>query len=357
MITQKDIQKYFSIVRNLKTEYNFYDIHVHPFEIIYNNFIYYRDPVDADLYCLGSTKYRKPKISDLNLASENAKYKFGMPKSKLSNLIGLRRVYCHVGPKIFEEHMELALIDGVLLLPVAQSSNSIDAQMNNMRDFFGLNPKFHLGCSVPNTEPNSKISQFIQKNVKKYNIKVIKLHPNITEIDMSTVSGKERVEGVLDSCRLFKLPLIIHGGRSPLLLNREASQYGHIKNFEDINWHTSSEPVVIAHAGGYGCELMEIAKDVLPRLIKLLNIYSNLMIDISGLSFDALVMILKKIDIKRILFGSDSLYHRQWAGLARVMHALINLNYKLEESLVHLASINPLNCIFDCQETRYAKIT
>jgi predicted TIM-barrel fold metal-dependent hydrolase len=280
-----------------------------------------------------------------------------MPKSKLSNLIGLRRVYCHVGPKIIEEHMELSGIGEVLLLPVAQSSEPIDSQMNKMSDIFGPNPKFHFSCSIPNTTPNSKISQFIENNIEKYKIKAIKLHPNITEINMGTASGRERVEGILASCRQYRLPLIIHGGRSPVLENKEASEYGHLKNFENINWHTSAEPIVIAHGGGYGCDSKEIAQDVLPRLAKLLNRYSNLMIDISGLKLDALVMILKQIDIKRILFGSDALYYRQWAGLVRVMLALKNLDYNIEESLVQLGSINPSKYIFNRAENSYAKIT
>jgi hypothetical protein len=54
MLSQKEILEYLSVLRNLKKEYTLYDMHVHPFEIIYNSFVYDKDPGDHGLYCFGN---------------------------------------------------------------------------------------------------------------------------------------------------------------------------------------------------------------------------------------------------------------------------------------------------------------
>jgi hypothetical protein len=71
------------------------------------------------------------------------------------------------------------------------------------------------------------------------------------------------------------------------------------------------------------------------------------MIDISGLDFDALPMIFKQIDMQKILFGSDALYHRQWAGLVRSMYALEKSHEDIEYNFAQIVSINPAKHIFD----------
>ena len=50
-----------------------------------------------------------------------------------------------------------------------------------------------------------------------YDVKAVKLHPNISRIDPATSHGMERVESILGACSRARLPLIVHGGRSPIL--------------------------------------------------------------------------------------------------------------------------------------------
>ena len=345
MIKLKDIQKYLSIVHELKTEYRFYDMHVHPFEIIYDSFKYEKYPDDDGLYCLSNQKYSKPIVSNLDLSCENASCNTKMQDSKLSNLIGLRRIYCHIGPKIFEAHMKLSGIDEILLLPVALSEEQIDCQMKGIKEIFGSKPNFRFGYSVPNSIQNSEIINYMKGKIKVHKIEAIKLHPNITEIDLGTTSGKERIENILAACSFFQLPLIIHGGRSPLLKNRETFDYGHLKKFKDINWNLTSAPVILAHGGLYGCDLQEVDKEVLPMAKKFISKYSNVFIDIAGLDFPVLINLIRQIDSSRIVLGSDSLYYDQWTTVVKLIHALKKLHLEVEAELINIMSTNPANIL------------
>lgn len=347
MICEKEVDSYLQIVRELKSRYTFFDVHVHPFEIIFNSFDYRPNPTLEGLYSIHHTLFRHPQVTALRL--ESALGSKAIPSAHWRpgiSLINLRRIYCHTGPNVFSDHMELSGIDRVLLLPVASSNDGIDKDMDAMAEMFGSDHRFSFACSVPNTIENREICKFMQEKTNRFKLKAIKLHPNITETDLGSRRGKERVECILEACREFKLPLIVHGGRSSVLKNPQAAEYGWIGNFRDIDWGISSEAVVISHAGGYGCDLNEMEQEVLPTLKHLLSHYINLMIDISGLETDSLAVILRHIDSERILFGSDALYDPQWAVMVKLAHTIARERMNLAETIVQIASRNPLAYIF-----------
>jgi predicted TIM-barrel fold metal-dependent hydrolase len=234
----------------------------------------------------------------------------------------------------------------VLLLPVAPSSGGIKSQMRAMAKMFGNDRRFLMGCSIPNSIGSKEISKFVTQMVNQFDIKAIKLHPNITGIDLRSRIGKERVENILCACGESGLPLIIHGGRSPIVRNPVAASYSSIDNLESINWGKTGETVVIAHAGSYSCDLHETEQEVLPRLKKMLSLYANLMVDVSALEIDALLAVLKNIPIDRILFGSDALYESQWSSMVKVLYALSETTSHIEEQFIQIASINPSKYIF-----------
>ncbi len=345
-MTKQEVSNYLKIIKEFKGHNKFYDVHVHPYEIIFNLYAYSPAPLHKGLYSLGGAPFHPPKITELELEETS------QPPMKNQNLrpefhlLTLRKIYFHTGPKLFKQHMELSGIDKVLLLPVAPSMEDMDKPWETMVDMFNGEGRFSLALSVPNTIEVNQIDQFIEEKIRQYKIQALKLHPNITGIDLGSKKGKERVEAILEACRRFKLPLIIHGGRSPLLKNPAAKEYGIIKNFKDIAWDISSEAVVISHAGGYGYNLTEMEQEVLPTLKKLLSKHSNLMIDISGLEVDSLAVILKNIDLVRILFGSDALYTSPWTVLVKLTHAIERERMDLEETLVTIISVNPSKYIF-----------
>lgn len=347
MISEKEVNKYLQAMKDLKDQYTFFDVHVHPFEIVFNLFDYHPNSAQQGVYSINNTFFRSPKVTTLNLASTPGS-KIMLPSNCRPEilLINLRRVYCHTGPKVFSDHMELSGIDRALLLPVAPSTGEIDKHIETMAEMFGVDQRFSLGCSVPNTVEDGAVHEFIREKISLFKIKAIKLHPNITGINLNSVKGKERVERILEACRDFRLPLIVHGGRSPILKDPGAAEYGWIGNLKEINWGISPEAVVIAHGGGYGCDPTEMEQDVLPTLKKLLSRYSNLMVDISGLEMESLAVILNNIDLGRILFGSDTLYQTQWTVLVKLAHTIIREKMNLEETLVQIASRNPLENVF-----------
>ena len=343
MINEKEVNRYLQIVKELQSQFTLFDMHVHPFEIIFNQFDYHPSHTQEGVNSISNAFFRPPRPTALGLVSRpipSAHWRSGI------SLLTLRRIYSHTGPKVFSDHMDLSGIDRILLLPVASSTGEIDKQMYSMAEMFEDDERFSLGCSVPNTIENREICKFIKEKIGQFNIRAIKFHPNITETNLGSKRGKERVECILDVCREFRLPLIVHGGRSTVLKNPKAAEYGWIEKFKDIDWGISNEVVVIAHAGGYGCDLNEMKQDVLPKLKSLLSHYNNLMIDISGLEIDALAVILKNIDLERILFGSDALYDTQWAVLVKLAHAITSEGMNLAESIVQIASTNPLRSIF-----------
>lgn len=347
MISKEEVKQYLTRVKELKSSYRLFDIHAHPFEILFNQFHYRMSPDQKGLYSIDASPYQPPKLTALRL--ENA---FGADSQTEGGLrgglswIALREVYSHTGPKVFDDHMSLSGIDRVLLLPVASPGEATDQSMETMIEMFGPDGPFSFGCSIPNRIRREDMSEFLKERIKRYAIEAVKLHPNITGIDLGTRLGKERVEGILKACGELELPLIIHGGRSPVVRHSKTSEYGMIQYFQDIDWKISSETVVIAHAGGYGCGPSEMEEEVLPILRRLLSRHSNLMIDLSGLEMNVLGLMFRKIDSGRILFGSDGLYTAPWAALVKIAHALLRERLNLEKGLIEIVSLNPSLFIF-----------
>ena len=140
---------------------------------------------------------------------------------------------------------------------------------------------------------------------------------NVTGIDLYTFKGKERIECILSACGKFNLPLIVHGGRSPILKNAKSSSYASINNLKNIDWSISKAPVILAHAGAFGCSINEVEDEIFPILKILFSSHSNLVIDISAIDIDILAFLIKRIGESRMLFGSDALYIPQWENIVK----------------------------------------
>jgi predicted TIM-barrel fold metal-dependent hydrolase len=342
MISKEEVKQYLARVKELRSAYRLFDIHAHPFEILFDQFHYRLSPDQKGLYSASACPYHPPQLTAL--PPENT---FRMDSGAEGNLkgglswIALREVYSHTGPKVFGDHMSLSGIDRVLLLPVASPDEVSDQSMETLIEMFGPDGPFSFGCGVPNRIRLEGMSEFLKERIKRHGIEAVKLHPNITGIDLGTKPGKERVEGMLKACGELELPLIIHGGRSPVVRHSKTAEYGRIQYFQDIDWKISPETVVIAHAGGYGCSRGEMEEEVLPILQRLLSRYPNLMIDLSGLEMDVIGLLFRKVDLGRILFGSDGLYTAPWAALVKIAHALLKEGLNLEKGLIEIVSLNP----------------
>ncbi|MFA6146767.1 MAG: hypothetical protein WC899_00975 [bacterium] len=343
MISLDEVKAYLDFVKEVKKDYNVIDMHVHPYEMMLGGIKYIQNSQYEGLYSTNGSKYECPVLSYINEDREmERKYQtFSSKIIEKTAILSLRRTYHHTGPKVFYDHMCLSGIDKILLLPVFGPDESDATVMEEMKYMFGNDERFLIGYCVPNAINNNDIVNNIKYNIDKYNIIAIKIHPNRTAIDISTENGKDRIEHLLEASRDTNLCVIIHSGVSKNSFNGESNLYSKITDFLDINWNITKEPVVIAHAGVYGHNINDINESIMPNVKKLLNKYDNLLIDIAGLNIESISVIIKNIDVDRILFGSDALYYYQWKAIVSLVHSLKNSNRNYEEDFIRIVSKNP----------------
>ena len=347
ILETKDSLRYLEIAKNIKNSHTIYDIHAHPFELLYMQDDYRADFDFEGVYSTTGSRFPIPRVKDIVMMQNGKDGKIFKLFSQ-SDIFrkNLSIVYGHTGPTVFGMQMELSHIDKVLLLPVAPAEGSVDKQMRDMEKMFGRDKRFGFGWSVPNSISNETICSHAKRVSDRFDIKAIKLHPNITEIDLNSKWGKDRVNSILETCSELNLPLIVHAGRSHLAGKPEASTYGDLNNLKRIDWSLSRSTVVFAHAGAYNCEYGEIDNDILPELRKLLSNYNNLMVDVSGLDYKTLLLILKNIDCERVIFGSDALYEPQWLAVVKLLKTMEETMKHFEEAFIRVACINPAQFVF-----------
>lgn len=330
-------------IREIKGSSLFYDIHVHPFEVMDGVINYVRSPSCKGLFSSVSSEYSAPDLSGLDLGKQNKFSIRGHDDSHLNKMLQLsrRRIYAHNGPKVFCDHMALSGIDRVVLLPVMTDNQSANQQLQSLSDMFGNDERFILGYCVPDDVPIYEISENIKRVVNQYSVAVLKIHPSVQSIDPSGNQGKDRIEAILAASRNEGLKVVIHGGLSPSCKDPDAVAYGAVSSLQHIDWSITPETIVLAHSGSYGYRPEEVGRDVLPLLDRLLSRYTNLVVDTSALEIDSLALVFRTIDINRICFGSDALYEKQWAEIVNMWCALQQSVSAPEESFLKIVSENP----------------
>ena len=129
-IEERQIKKYLRSVKELKEGYTFYDMHVHPFELIISQFEYQANSDIPGLYSVKGAKYTPPELHTLLWKQAVNDKSSSDPWRKKIFSIMIRKLYGHTGPKVFDEHMKLSGTDKVLLLPVAPPSGKMEPQMD-----------------------------------------------------------------------------------------------------------------------------------------------------------------------------------------------------------------------------------
>ncbi|MCK4507309.1 MAG: amidohydrolase family protein, partial [Desulfuromonadales bacterium] len=257
MLNERAVKKYLAHIEKIKTAHELIDVHVHPFEVLYNNLSYKKNPDYKGVYSSNITKYGCPDISEISDVAKKASNSCRriLPDEIRHKclLLTMRQLYLHTGPQVFIDQMLLSGVDRVLLLPVSSEGTSMDEQMTQMAEMFGHDDRFAFGFSVPYDIKNNQVKAAIDDAVKQYAIKAIKLHPAISDINLQERDGLERVESILRSCREHGLSIIIHGGKSPDIKETSKTTFGELCNLDRVDWSLSGNPVVIAHAGVYGC--------------------------------------------------------------------------------------------------------
>ncbi len=345
MLNRNDVEKYLGCIRDIKKSYPLFDMHVHPFDVFGNGLTYSRNFQHDGLFSVNSCRYSPPALRRLRISPPESNGLLVAPdlKAKMA-VLSARSLYAHTGARLFSDHMQLSGIDRILLLPVLGPDESDEPQMEMLSSMFGDDDRFALGCCIPNNVANNGIGAFVQNAVRDYKIRAIKIHPNITKIDLSSESGIERVEHILEAAGNSGLMVIVHGGRSTEVNDPKASTYGIARNLARVDWGITDQAVIVAHAGTYGHDLQEIKREVLPKMNKLLSRHANMFVDISGLEVGAVTSVVKSIDNDRIFFGSDALYNSQFGSVVKLLHVLKNNAGDHEEKFVKITSTNPAGC-------------
>lgn len=346
-INKDEVIRLLSYAKSVKGSHHFYDMHVHPFEIVFSKGNYQVNEQQTGLFSTGQRPFTPPQLSEVIIEQTFDKAGTeGQPLRPAIYRMKFSSLYTHTGPEVFNVQMDLSSIDRILLLPVATPENDVYSQMNDMKRIFKGDDRFYRGWSVSNDIVNDQILNEAAAAVKNYNICAVKLNLSQTEIDISHPQGKERFRAILYACVKLNLPLILHGGRSPLAKNPESSQYGEIETFERFDWSGYNIPVIFAHSAAYGYSTEEIKSIIIPHLKKMLSDHYNILIDISGVDINGMQEILEVISIDRILFGSDALYEPQWQRMVKLIYALDRSTHQTEESLIKIMSLNPERYIF-----------
>ena len=336
LTSEEQMEKYLAVIKEVHQSCTTYDIHIHPFEVFFNPLDYKEDPHRKGLFSLGNIKYSKPTLQSLKSALSKEEPS-SLPDTRSLKFF-LRRSYLHTGPFVFRSLLGIAKIDKGLLLPVGRGNADFEKQMTLMFRMYSGDKRFCIAGSIPDFIKNEEIQGFLKTQIDQYAIVAVKIHPNLSGIDLNEATGQGRLESIIGACSNLALPLIIHAGRSNHLTG-SASRFAEIANFKLLNLKTSA-PIVIAHGGAYGIPADEIHEVVIPVLRELLDTNENLCIDISGLSFETIRQLLINIDIDKILFGSDALYYNPFAMEIRLLDALESVHLKIEESYMRIISQN-----------------
>ncbi|MBE0575207.1 MAG: amidohydrolase family protein [Desulfuromonadales bacterium] len=349
MLRAAQAEDYLSRIRQIKSVHTLVDMHVHPFEVVFNDLSYQKNSSMEGVYSSREASYSPPGIAEERSADDlpaSCRRLISETVRHRCLRIAMQQLYKHTGTKVLTDHMDLSGIDQVLLLPVSRPGSSPDTQLEMMARMFGGDPRFLFGYSVPNAVNYDDLSAVIATAVERYGIKAIKIHPAITGIDPKTPSGRARIEKILVACHENGLSVIIHGGRSPDVVTPVSADFGELARLELVDWSLTDTAVVIAHAGVYGYEQVQI-EPVVKTLRRILERHDNVMIDLSAVQHATLCRLLKEISADRIVFGSDSLYFPQWRCLAALYHALEETCAGAEESFLKIASTNPQRIIME----------
>ena len=349
-----EVRTALDILTELAASEELFDIHTHPFNVADSVPAYRETSPRTGIFTRGYGHYVPPdpeaKKWDEGAAGEGdgkgGDVKVDQHLVRKLYLLKSRSTYNFTGPTVLNDQMALAGIKHALLLPVARPEDKGDDQMLEMERLFGAHQNFSMGYCVPNDCPTEKIVGDVGRIRNRFKVAALKIHPNLTGIDPSCRRGLDRMHHILEASRTYRLPVIIHGGYSKEFSDGDAVSFGCLDRLVHVAWETTDQPVIIAHAGFFGCGREEITNSGFPQLENLLVKHDHLLVDLAGLGPWVIQMIVKKIEKERILFGSDALYFSIQSSAVHTLVALMQTGFDAGRMFHRFAGINPARYIF-----------
>ena len=347
MISRSRVEAYLAMAQGVGRAQPLFDVHVSPYEVIFCELDYRPNPEHPGVHSLEGTPYRPPRPGPLRVEDAEAidavTERAEVPK-KLSTMM-MRKHYAHIGPRVVADQMALCGIGKSLLIPVVRPGSDPAEQARLMFDLYGDDPRFEFAYCPVSLGSEARAVEEIRGVTAQHPLRAIKVNANIQGIDVASPGGRSCLEHLMAACRVTALPMIVHGGISRLLKHPRGRAFAALGTLASIPWRDSGTPVVISHAGMFGCSSAQVAA-LLPVLERLLSDNDNVMVDISGLSVPTLCAVLGRIDGARVVFGSDALYFPQWSAVVKVLHALDLLGMPVQETFAMLAGTNPARHLF-----------
>lgn len=333
-----------SLAREIGKDRPLHDVHVSPWEVVFDRFSYRPDPGAPGVHRATDDEYVPPKVGPLRVeeASEPAARR-SVPAA--FSLLMYRRSYAHVGPRVMGDHLALAGLARCLLIPVLRPTAEPDRAFRLMFDLYRDDPRFTFAYCPPRGVSEADLVLEIDRLLARHPLRALKFNANVQGIDLAREEGREHVRRLLSACRATDLPLLVHGGVSHVLEDPSGRAFASMDNLASFEWRQAKAPVVLCHAGMFGCTADEV-DGLLPRLERLLAANDNLFVEVSGLGFDALEAVLDRIDGERLVFGSDGLYFPPWSAVVRVLHAYERLKRNVGDEFVRMAGTNPARHVF-----------
>ena len=337
-----EVERYLTIIQAIGREHQLTDMHMHPFEVVFGAGRYGENRHTNGVWSTADLCYLPPSVSAMDLAPQSSSA-HDVPAAMQERLamLGLRRLYVHTGPRCFGDQLLLGGISRGLLLPVTRPGTNADKDMALLASIFGDDSRFLLGYSVPVETADPDIEATVQRAIRLWGVRAIKVHPCLSGINLCAASGRSRLEAILAAAGKAELPVIIHGGAYPNIVEPCAPCFGLLENMDRIDFNLTPHTVVIAHAGAFGLDRQQVESKLLPRLENLLRRYNHLSVDVSALSAEVIELMLSRIEPERIIFGSDALYELPWKSLIKLFVALQKAAVgQAEELLVRIAATN-----------------
>ena len=343
-LSVEKVEQYLALSRELGKDVPLMDVHVHPTEIIRNKHIY-RSKVDKDCHLLSAvhTDYSKPELSRLRISFDQVdSSKFSRTlKNKLSEML-FSKNYNHIGIDVLHDQMRLAGVSHACMLPVASKLAPIETQMPFLGQLHEADNNLVVGYGLPKQEENVNVQELLREQLGKYPVKILKIHPNISGIDISQDEGKEYLEETLEICGILDLPVVIHGGISPILSGSENAYFARLENLSDIDWGLTKSSIILAHFGMYGCSANDISSAEEQCLVSIIDKHDNVFVDTSGVGFGVVNKMINVLPEEKVIFGSDALYMPIWESMSYLLHACDSNGFNKESYLKRVANENIL---------------
>lgn len=335
-----EVERYLELAGAVAASRPVVDVHVHATEVIFDEIDYSAAGGDGALLSAVDRPFRAPRPAPLAIGAASAAAGFDSAARNRASRMYFTRAYEQTGSRVLLAHMDLARVDVAYLLPVARAGTDVERSMELLRATCSGQSRLLPGTCVAASVPPARIADALDDAVERFGARIVKLHPNLSDIDLTRAGGMERVEAILAACRRAALPLLVHGGLSPILGDCPAASHARLDRLERVDWGASGGCVVLAHCGLFGYHGDADAGPALQSLERILARHDNVVVDTSGLEFALLAEVLRRVDHERILFGSDALYFPMWQAVVRLLRALELGGGPIEEPFARIACVN-----------------